>query len=318
MKAVIINAYGGTGVLHIADIPRPSCGPGEVLVRVRAAAVNPKDTFIRKGRFKQFTGDPGSVRMGFDFAGEVAEIGEGVKDVQVGKCVYGMLDGWQGGALAEYLAVSGGKVAQMPGSLTFNEAAALPLVSLTALQALRDEAQIKAGQSLCINGASGGVGSMAVQIGKIFGAEVTGIGRTDNHDFLMKLGADHCLDYRAVDISKQSRRYDIFFDVFGNQPFKEIAPILTERGIWVSTVLKQHVYESVARSKISGGKKAKMIIVRSSRADLERISGWIASGQLQPIIQGIFPLDRIEEAQAQQETKHSRGKIVVSIADRQQ
>jgi len=204
MKAVIINAYGGSDVLHIADIPSPSCCPGEVLVRVYAAAINPKDTFIRKGRFKRFTGAPGSVRMGFDFAGEVTEIGMGVKGVQAGEKVFGVLDGWQGGAFAEYLAVSAGKLAKKPDSLSFEEAAALPLVSLTALQALRDEAQIKAGQSLCINGASGGVGTMAVQIGKIYGAEITAVSKTENHDLLMKLGADRCLDYRQVDITKQT------------------------------------------------------------------------------------------------------------------
>jgi NADPH:quinone reductase-like Zn-dependent oxidoreductase len=313
MKAVIIKAYGESDVLQIADITRPSCRPGEVLVRVCAAAINPKDTFIRKGRFKRFTGAPSSVRMGFDFAGEVTELGKGVKGVQAGDKVFGVLDGWHGGAFAEYLAVSTGKLAKKPDSLSFEEAAALPLVSLTALQALRDEAQIIAGQSLCINGASGGVGSVAVQIGKIYGAEVTAVSRTENHELLLKLGADRCLDYREVDVTKQSRRYDIYFDVFGNHPFKQISPILNESGVWVSTVIKRHVFISVFISKIVGRKKAKMITVRSSHADLNIISGWVESGQLKPIIHSVFPLEQIQEAQAQQETKHTRGKVIVSI-----
>ena len=213
MKAVIINAYGSREVLHIADIPKPIPLKDEILVRVKAAAVNPKDTFIRKGYFKQFTGDPESVRLGFDYAGTVAELGSDAKHLRVGEPVYGGLDGWQGGACAEYLSVKSSKLARKPDGLSFEEAASLPIAALTALQALHDEGQIQEGHAVCINGASGGVGTVAIQIAKVFGASVTAISRSENHGLLAELGADQCLDYREVDVSELNQRYDIFFDV---------------------------------------------------------------------------------------------------------
>ena len=292
------------------EMEAPSPKGHDLLVRVQAISVNPVDYKIRMRRASE-DGQP--VVLGWDAVGVVEAVGDKAKAFKPGDSVWyaGAID--RPGTNAELHLVDERIVGRKPTSASSAEAAALPLVSLTALQALRDEARIEAGHSLCINGASGGVGTMAVQIGKILGAEVTAVSSAENHDFLRELGADHCLDYRQVDISKQERRYDIFFDVFGNQPFKQIKPILSARGVWVSTVLKRHVYDSVAQSKISGGKKAKMVIVHASRPDLERVSAWVASGRLKPIIHALFPLDRIQEAQAQQETKHSRGKIVVSI-----
>ena len=167
---------------------------------------------------------------------------------------------------------------------------------------------------MCINGASGGVGSVAVQIAKILGAQVTAVSRAENHDFLRELGADTCLDYREVDITESGQKFDIFFDVFGNRRYDEIEPILTNSGVWVSTVLQPHVFASVEATKSSSGKKAKLVIVKSSRADLDIISGWVNNGRLKPIIHAIYPLTDIRAAHAQQESKHSRGKIIISIA----
>ena len=201
----------------------------------------------------------------------------------------------------------------MPPSLDNNEAAALPLVASTALQALRDEAHLVPGQRICINGASGGVGTAAVQIARIMGGQITAVSRIENHPFLLDLGADECLDYRDLDITKSGRQFDIFFDVFGNRPFDSIKPILTETGVWVSTVLQPHVFASVEATKNSSGKKAKLVIVKTSRSDLDIICGWVDAGQLKPILHDIYPLEQIQAAHAQQETKHTRGKIVISI-----
>ena len=313
MKAVLFNTYGSPTVLQIADIPRPEAANGEILVRVRAAAVNPKDTFIRKGYLKHFSGADFPQMMGFDYAGEVAEVGTGVTDFQVNDQVWGLLDGWHGRTCAEYIAVQAGQSALKPSGLSWAEAAALPLVSSTALQAFRDEAQIKAGQHVCINGASGGVGSAAVQIAKIFGAQVTAVSSTANHDFLRDLGADACLDYHTADITQSGRQFDIFFDVFGNQPFETIKPVLSSQGVWVSTVLQPHVFASVQATKGSSGRTAKLVIVRPSRPDLDIISAWVTSGLLKPVVHSIFPLDQIQAAHAQQETKHTRGKIVILV-----
>jgi NADPH:quinone reductase-like Zn-dependent oxidoreductase len=313
LRAAIINTFGPTSVLELVDMPKPSVQADEVLVRVHAAAANPKDTFIRKGRLKRFTGNRFPMQMGFDYAGEVTNVGAQVKGIQEGEHVYGMLDGWHGGTCAEYVVVKTNQCASKPESLTFEQAAALPMVTLTALQAIRDEASMQARQTICINGASGGVGSMAVQIAKIYRASVTAISSVQNHDFLHKLGADNCIDYHVTDISQTGQEFDIFFDVFGNQRFQVIKPILSSNGVWVSTVLQPHVFISIARTRFLSRKKAKQVRVKSNHNDLTVISGWADAKQLKPIINGVYPLDKICDAHAQQETKHTRGKIIVQI-----
>ncbi len=313
MKAAILTSYGTAEVLEISDVPKPQLQADEVLVHVHAAAVNPKDTFIRKGRFRWFSGDRFPMLAGFDFAGEVSEVGAMVKVTKVGDAVYGMLDGWQGGTFAEYVAVKANQLSQKPEILTFEEAAAMPLVSLTALQALRDKARIKEGQEVCINGASGGVGSMAVQIANIHKAIVTAISAKHNHDFLHQLGAIECIDYHHADITKNEPRFNIFFDVFGNQRFKAIKPILKDSGVWVSTVVQPHVFLSVAKTMFFSRKKAKLVVVKSSREDLTKVREWVEAGEFKPIVHEIYPLEKIREAYAQQETKHTRGKVVIRI-----
>jgi len=313
MKAAVINSFGGTSVLEIVDIPKPKVQTDELLVRVHAAAINPKDTFIRKGRLKRLSGNRFPMQMGFDFAGEVVKVGNQVKGVHAGEQVYGMLNGWHGGTCAEYVAVKFSQLANKPESMTFEQAAALPLVTLTALQALRDEAGIKAGKNICINGASGGVGSMAVQISKIHQATVTAISSLSNHEFLHDLGADTCIDYHDENISHTKNEFDIFFDVFGNQPFQKIKNILSKDGVWVSTVLQPHVFISIIRTKIFSRKKAKLVVVKSNRDDLQTIRDWADARQLKPIIQEVYPFEKIRDAHAQQETKHTRGKIIVQI-----
>lgn len=314
MKAAAISAFGAADQFEIIDLSQPEPQSDEILVRVKAASVNPKDTFIRKGYFKDLTGADFPMQTGFDFAGEVSAIGSDVRDPPAkATAVFGMLDGWEGKTCAEYLTVKLHQLAAMPASLSFEEAAALPLAASTALQALRDQAGLQAGHTVCINGAAGGVGSMAVRIAKILGAEVTAIGRAGNHDFLRDLGAEQCVDYNVEDITTSDRKFDIFFDVFGNQPFDNVKPVLKPKGVWVSTVLQPHVLKSVAETKNSSGQKAQLVIVAARREDLNQIRQWVETGKLNPIIYAIYPLARIAEAHAQQETKHTRGKLVIRI-----
>ena len=164
---------------------------------------------------------------------------------------------------------------------------------------------------MCINGAAGGVGSAAVRIAKILGGEVTAIASAGNHDFLRGLGADLCVDYHAEDITASEGRFDIFFDVFGNQPFDNVKPILKPEGVWVSTVLQSHVFKSVEATKGSTGKKAQLVIVAGRRDDLDQIREWVEAGRLKPIIHATYSLEGIRDAHAQQETKHTRGKLVI-------
>ncbi len=314
MKAVVIHSFGGVEVLGIEDAAEPSIQEDDVLVRVRAAAVNPKDVFIRKGRFAQWTGSDFPMQTGFDFAGEVVDCGSRVRDVQKGASVFGMLDGWAGRTCAQFVAVKAGQLALKPANLSFAEAAALPLATLTALQALRDEAGIKAGSRVCINGASGGVGSMAVQIAKRFQASVTAISSPETHTLLKQLGAQVCIDYHQTDITIQGdRTFDIFFDVFGNRLFETVQPILSANGIWVSTVLKPEVLAAVERTQHATGQKAKLVIVRANTTDLNQVAQWVEAGQLRPVIHAQFPMAHIADAHRQQETKHTRGKLVITI-----
>jgi NADPH:quinone reductase-like Zn-dependent oxidoreductase len=313
MKAAVFDSFGSAEVLRVADIERPAIAADEILVRVRAAAVNPKDVFIRKGRFAQWTGNDFPMQTGFDFAGQAAAVGGNVADIQKGQAVYGMIDGWAGRTCAEYIAVKPHQLSRRPGNLSFEEAAALPLASLTALQALRDEAAIADGFRVCINGASGGVGSMAVQIARLLGASVTAVSRVENHAFLKELGADECIDYQRTDVTTLGRNFDIFFDVFGNRLFETVQPVLTDTGIWVSTVLRPEVMAAVEQTKNSAGQTAKLVIVRADRDDLDQVRRWAEAGQIRPVIHDTFPLSQIGAAHRQQETKHTRGKLVVTI-----
>lgn len=154
---------------------------------------------------------------------------------------------------------------------------------------------------------------MAVQIAKIYHASVTAISNGQNHNFLHQLGADNCIDYHITDISQTSQEFDIFFDVFGNQRFQAIKPILSIKGVWVSTVLQPHVFISIARTRVFSRKKAKLVRLKSNREDLKIIHGWVDAKQLKPIIHEVYPLEKIRSAHAQQETKHTRGKIVIQI-----
>jgi len=310
MKAAVFYEYGDIDVLQIADVPKPSISDNEILVKVKAAAVNPKDTFIRKGRFKRFTGNQFPQLVGFDFSGEVAESNH--PHYKIGDAVSGMLEGWHGGSAAEYVAVKAHQLAKKPDAVSFEDAAAVPLVALTTLQALRDDARIKPGDKVCINGASGGVGTMAVQIAKIYGAEVTAIASQSNHDFLKTLGADYCIDYRETNITSSNSKFNIFFDVFGNTRFASIKPILTENGTWVSTVIQPHVFVSMGLSYFSS-KTAKLVVVKAQTDDFKLIGEWMEARKLKAIIHDTYPLEKIADAHRQQQSKHTRGKLVIHV-----
>lgn len=314
MRAAIFNEFGGTEVLDVAEVEKPHVKADEVLVRVRAAAVNPKDTFVRKGRFRLFTGRRFPMLTGYDFAGEVAAAGKRVTTLEKGQPVFGMLDCWRGRTCAQFVAARPDMLVTMPASLSFEEAAALPLAASTALQALRDKAGIETGFRVGINGAAGGVGTLAVQIAKLFGAHVTAVGSQANHAFLYSLGADTCIDYHDTDVASGDQRFDIFFDVFGNQSFGKIKPVLTPAGTWVSTVVQPHVFISQLATSLWGQKRARLVVVKSRPSDLALIRKWAEAGTLQPVIQDVYPLEKIRAAHAQQETKHTRGKIVIAIA----
>ncbi|MGZ3421932.1 MAG: NAD(P)-dependent alcohol dehydrogenase [Polyangiales bacterium] len=304
-RALVYDRYGDPSVLETRSITLDPPKKGEVLVRVRAAALNPKDSFVRKGRFRVLSGNAFPKRIGVDFAGEVIE-GDGLTP---GTRVFGALEEvtYRRGTIAEEVVVRTRELARMP-QLTFEEAAALPLVSLTSLQALRDIAEIAPGDRVLIHGASGGVGTVAIQIAKSLGALVTTTSSAQNRELCRELGAYETLDYATDDLF--AKPYRVVFDVFGNLSFGHAN--LDKDGVFVSTVPSRRIMVDAMRTAI-GHPRARLVVVRSRRADLDDVTRMVEEGTLRPVIDRIVPFADAVEAVRHLETKHSRGKIVISI-----
>ncbi len=312
MKAVEYDRYGPASVLEVREVPRPTPGRGEVLVWVRAAALNPKDVIVRSGKFRVFSGRRFPKRVGFDWAGEIAEVGPGVTGIPVGAAYFGMVDGYQGGACAEYFAARPSDCAPKPSRLDFVLAAAVPLAASTALQALRDVAHVERGMHVLINGASGGVGVFAIQIAKMLGAHVTTTSSAGNVELCRKLGADVAIDRGAADPLAGAERFDVVFDVFGNRSFREARAVLTRHGVYVKTVPKPRDVLDVARTQFTYP-RARLVIVRPRARDLAFIAECVDRGGISPVVEKVYALDQIVEAERQIETKHTRGKVVVRL-----
>ena len=311
MRAVLIDRYGGPEVLRQATVPRPVPTRGQVLVRTRYIGVNPKDVIVRKGKFQIATGKKFPLIVGHDIAGEVVEVGVGA-DLAKGDLVYGMINDFAGRAYAEYAAVDCQQLAKAPTSIELAVAAAVPLAAQTALQALRDDAQLKAGQSVLINGASGGVGVFAVQIAKILGAQVTAVCSHRNVDLVTELGADRVIDYTKTELVELDERFDVVFDVFGNYRFDELKKLFSARGTYVNTIPSARIFKDVARSFIRR-KRAKLVIVKSKRDQLDWLRQQIDAGSLRVVVDRSFPLADAAEAHRFMETKRARGKVILEV-----
>ena len=316
MKAAVYDRYGPIEVLELRERPTPVAGRGQVLVQVAAAAVNPKDALTRMGKFALISGRRFPLIPGNDFAGIIAGLGSGVSGHAIGDEVYGMCNRFVGACCAEYVAVPVNELALKPRSLSFVEAASLPLAAMTALQALRDRGQVGSGSEVCIHGASGGVGTLAVQIAKALGARVTALCGAASADFVCELGADEVFDYHTTPPTAIDRSFDCFFDVFGNQSYAAIKPRLRWRGVYVTTVPKQRNFIDYGRTLLSPLQRARIVAVRSRRADLETLTRWVAEGRLHPTVAMVLPLDDIRRAHEMIETRRTHGKIVLQIGER--
>ena len=311
MRAVVIDQYGGPEMLRSVTVPRPVPTRGQVLVRTRFVGVNPKDVVVRKGKFQIATGKKFPLIVGHDIAGEVVEAGLGA-DLVEGDLVYGMINDFAGRAYAEYAAVDVQQLAKAPSSIELRVAAAVPLASQTALQALRDDSQVETGQHVLINGASGGVGVFAVQIAKILGAQVTAVCSHRNVELVAELGADRVIDYTKTELVDLKERFDVIFDVFGNYHFDKLEHLLTPRGTYVHTVPSARIFKDVARTLIRR-KRAKLVIVKSRREQLDWIRQQIDAGSLRVVVDRSFALDDAAEAHRYMETKRARGKVVLEV-----
>lgn len=308
MRAVTQHSLGGPEVLEITEVPRPEPRPNEILVRVRAASLNPTDWKHRAGG--GFLGDPPFV-LGWDLSGVVEAAGIGVARFRPGDEVYGMLPYPYGhGAHAEYVAAPARVFAKKPAALDHVQAAALPLVSLTAWQALVENADLGAGQSVLIHAAAGGVGHVAVQIAKARGAHVIGTASAAKHDVLRELGVDEAVDYTSQDVAEAVDGVDVVLDTIGGETSTRSLRTLRPGGTLVSILPVGS--ENLFLEAEQRGVRAVRMLVDSSRADLQAITELVEQGRLRPMIAETVPLERIAEGHRLGDTGRTTGKIVVT------
>ena len=321
MKAIVYRCYGSPDVLALEDIAKPTPASEEVLVKVHAAAVNPYDWHHMRGspyllRLGTGLGSPADIRLGADFAGTVVEVGELVTEFEVGDEVFG----GAAGAYAEYVTASPKRIAHKPANVSFEQAASLPIAAVTALQALRDHGQLQAGDKVLINGASGGVGTYAVQIARSMGAEVFGVCSTRNVEMVLALGADQVFDYKKEDYTQSGQQFDVIVDMVGNQSLsanrKVMAPdgrfviVGGAKGNWIAPLiapLKAMLMNPFVDQNMG------MMIATMDGEDLAFLAELMGRGELTSQIDRRFSLSETADAIRYSEQGHARGKIIISL-----
>jgi NADPH:quinone reductase-like Zn-dependent oxidoreductase len=323
MKAIVFRCYGAPDVLSYEDVPKPVPSDNEVLVRVRAAAINPLEWHFMRGtpyliRLRSGMGAPKDHRFGVDFAGTVEAVGKNVRRFKIGDDVFG--GGW--GSLAQYMTITeDDSLVAKPSEVTFEQAASAGIAGVTALQGLRDKGHIQRGQKVLINGASGGVGTFAVQIAKSFGAEVTGVTSTKNLEMVKSIGADHVIDYTREDFTRGAQRYDLIFDTVVNRPLLDyrralepegtfaiiggpsddpwIGPMINPiKALFLSPFIHQHFV---------------LLLADMTQQDLTVLGELMKGGKVKPVIDKRFPLSETSAAMRYLEQGHARGKIIITM-----
>jgi NADPH:quinone reductase-like Zn-dependent oxidoreductase len=333
MKAIVYHEYGSPDVLELKEIDKPLVKDNEVLVRVQAASVNPLDWHLMRGspyiaRLQAGLRKPKDSVLGADVAGQVEAVGTHVTKFQPGDEVFGSLFGHGFGAFAEYVSVSEDLLELKPANLSFDQAA-VPVAALTALQGLRDHGRIEPGHKVLIIGASGGVGTFAVQIAKSFGAEVTGVCSTSNVEMVRSIGADHVIDYTQEDFTQGRQRYDLVFELAGSRSPSEIRRVLTSKGTlvlighgesegrWIgpfgrliralvlSRFISQRIVSYTAKPNYSSG---------PNKGDLATLKELIETGKITPVIDRTYSLSETPDAIRYLEEGHARGKVVITVS----
>jgi NADPH:quinone reductase-like Zn-dependent oxidoreductase len=314
MKAFISDKYGPPGMLRMAEVEEPAPGADEALVKVLAVSVNPADW--RSMRAKPFFSRAtlGLLRpkhriLGVDIAGRVETVGSGVTQFKPGAEVYANLLDHGLGGFAEYVSVPVEVMSLKPANLSFEEAAAVPMAAVTAFQGLRHHGEVQAGQRVLINGASGGIGTFAVQIAKSYGSEVTGVTSTRNIDLVGSLGADHVIDYTTTNLFRSARRYDLILDAIGNLSVRDLRPALAEGG--KAAVVGFTSVAKLISVSLRGGRNIAQVSAHVTTTDLEFLANLIEAGKVRPHIDRRYPFAEIPAAIAYLEQGHARGKVVV-------
>jgi NADPH:quinone reductase-like Zn-dependent oxidoreductase len=324
MRAIVYSEFGGPEILRLVDIPMPVPKDNEILIRVGATALNPADWHLARGipfPLRMMQGGlrrPASPRrLGLEVAGTVEAAGRSVSEWTAGDCVFGGCEG----SVAEYVTVSADRVVRKPERLTFEQVAGVSVAGLTALQALRDKAEVQRGQKVLINGAAGGIGTFAVQIAKMFGAEVTGVQSTRNLSLVRSLGADHVIDYTRQDFTQGTERYDVIFDNVVNRPLSDLRRVLKPGGtllpngggstpaeaMRISRILRTLMLKPFINQKIT------FFVTRPNRSDLQMLADLMQAGTISHVIDRCYLLNETPEAMRHLESGHARGKIVITL-----
>jgi NADPH:quinone reductase-like Zn-dependent oxidoreductase len=323
MKAIVYTKYGPPDVLHLEEVKKPALNEDQVLVKVYAASINAGDWHMLTADFfpMRLMGvglfKPKNTILGADIAGCVEAVGRNAKQFRPGDAVFGDVFGLGSGSFAEYVSVPESALAQKPSNVSFEEAAAVPVAAVTALQGLRDRGHIQPGQKVLINGASGGVGTFAVQIAKAFGAEVTAVCSTRNLEMARSIGADHVIDYTQEDFTQNRRQYDLVLAVNGYHPLSAYKRALTPQGIYVFVGgLPAQTFQSLFLGPLmseSHGRKMTSVMKRANQEDLLLIRDLLDNGKIRPVIDECYPLSKTAEAFRYFGKGHTRGKVVITI-----
>jgi NADPH:quinone reductase-like Zn-dependent oxidoreductase len=336
MKAAVYTRYGPPDVVQIVDVERPVPKDSEVLIKVRAASVNPLDGGLMAGKpysFRIMTGlrRPKITRLGVDVAGQVEAVGSGVTQFKPGDAVFGVcIRNPQAsgagiwicqGAFAEYVCGPESTLVTKPHNVTFEQAASVPVAALTALQGLRDKGQIQPGQKVLVNGAAGGVGTFAVQIAKSFGAEVTGVCSTRNVEMVRSIGADHVIDYTRKDFTNCAQGYDLFFDCIGNHSLSASRRVINPQGIylgvggpgsrWILGLMARPI-KILILSRFTS-QKLIVFLARPNKEDLTLMRELMAAEKIRPVIDRRYMLSEVRDAIRYLAERHARGKVVITL-----
>ncbi len=319
MKAIVHTKYGPPEFLELKEVTKPIPSDGDVLVKIQAASINYGDKALVKGQpfLVRLMGygllKPKHAIPGGDIAGRVEAVGKNVTQFQPGDAVFGDIGECGFGAYAEYVAVPAEALALKPANITFEEAAAVPQAAVVALQGLRDKGQIQPGQKVLINGASGGVGTFAVQIAKAMGAEVTAVCSSKNLDLVLSIGADHAIDYTQEDFTQGAQRYDLIFDIVANRSVSDYMRVLTPQGNYVACAFNATALFLGPFISQKDGKKASSLVHKPNRADLVFMKELLEAGQVVPVIDKRFPLSEVAEGMRWLENGRHRGKVILTI-----
>jgi NADPH:quinone reductase-like Zn-dependent oxidoreductase len=315
MRAIVYERYGPPEVLELREVDAPVVGERDVLVRVRAASVGAGDWHMLTAtwfavRLYQGLLRPKRPILGYDVSGTVEAVGAAVTRFRPGDQVFGASD--EGGAFAELMRVPESGLVRRPPGLSHAQAAAVPTSALTALQGLRDKGRIRAGQQVLVNGASGGVGTFAVQLARVFGAEVTATASTAKLDLVRSLGAAHAIDYTREDFTRGERRYDLVLDNVGNRPLADCKRTLTPTGIYVAV---SGAPTRSLRVALTGGRRMVALLSKPNQPDLAFLAELLESGELTPVIDRTYPLREVPDALHRLGAGQARGKLVITVGD---